>query len=170
MKKLMYLPVLAFLVVILVACGKNNDVPVHPIGAPVVVDPSHPVPPQPQFPHQPPIQNQISVSDWCYQQGGHYYSSHDLCRIQENKQYGYNINMGAMAANVMVFRGDHVRVRASGSPSVIVGGRSYGSGTTFVSRTEGPLVLQGDGFSSFRLRSVQITRCYGPYGFGYTCP
>jgi hypothetical protein len=160
MKKLFSLPVLFVSAVLAAGCGKSNDAAIALAPAPIVVPPVDPVP------------HPIGVDPvvWCQQRGGAYLSGHNLCRIGETTQFGWNSYTGSINTGIMVYPNDSVSISASDSPSVSVGGRSYGAVGSFISQSSGTLVLHKGGFKFFRIHSVRLTRCYNTHGFGVACP
>jgi len=152
--------VLNIIAMALAGCGKkntNND-PIPPLAlAPVVVAPPLP-PPSPG----------VDPNYWCYSQGGQYNHTSGICRITSYQDFAWNRFIGSMDTGIQVYFNDHVRVSASSGTKFYVAGVRQ-SGSNFVSTASGPLSLKGDGWDSFRVRSVEISRCYHNSGQLVSC-
>ena len=164
MKKYITAPALLLLVCSFAACGKKDSAsPVAASQQAVVTNPTNPNP-------GPGTQPVSDFNTWCNQRGGLYYASHSVCKIQEITQFGWNMYWGAIDTRIPVYVNDTVSVIVSGSPAVIIGGASYSAASTIVSQSQGNLVLQAAGTSSFKIKSIQLTRCYNHNYQSVQCP
>jgi hypothetical protein len=157
MKKYITAPALLLLVCSFAACGKKDSA--SPVAASQQVASA-------SLTTQAPSDFNI----WCNQRGGLYYASHSVCKIQEITQFGWNMYWGAIDTRIPVYVNDTVSVIVSGAPAVIIGGASYSAASTIVSKSQGNLVLQAAGTSSFKIKSIQLTRCYNHNYQSVQCP
>lgn len=162
MKKFITAPALLLLVCSFAACGKKDSAsPVATSQQPVAANPA---------PSPGGSQPLGDFNAWCNQRGGLYYASHAVCKIQEITQFGWNMYWGAIDTRIPVYENDTVSVIVSGSPAAIVGGTSYSAASTFVSQSRGNLVLQASSARSFKIKSIQLTRCYNHNYQSVQCP
>mgnify|MGYP001027040381 FL=1 len=159
MKMAIRFPLLVGIVVLAAACGKNNDENGAVVAAPVAVNPAAPV--------ITPAPAGQDIAAWCYQRGGYLNSANSTCRLTENTQFDWNKYYGSIDTGMTVYPGDSVTVYANGAHEVYVGGTLHSG--TFVAQTHGRIVVKGNGYKSFRLRSVSITRCYSSTGYAVAC-
>jgi hypothetical protein len=163
MKNSLIRPILVFtlLAMALVACGKKNnaDTGVIPPGGPVVIAP--PITP-------PPVGTDPAY--WCAAKGGRFSYHHNLCRISRYQNFGWNRYWGSIDTGIMVYTNDRVLVEVGGDPKIYVGGYNYGRNYNFVSQVSGTIVVKDSIHDSFKIKSVEIQRCYGINGVSAVCP
>jgi hypothetical protein len=160
MKKFITAPALLLLVCSFAACGKTDSASPVAAGQPLVANPAP----------YPGTQPAGDFNIWCNQRGGLYYASHAVCKIQETTQFGWNMYWGGIDTRIPVYMNDTVSILVSGSPAAVVGGVSYPAASTFVSHSQGNLVLQASGTGSFKIKSIQLTRCYNHNYQSVQCP
>lgn len=163
MKKFALAPALLLLVCSsFVACGKTDST--DPASSqPVVTDPA----PYPTYSGQPAP---ADFNSWCQQRGGFYYATQAVCKIQEITQFGWNMYWGAVDTHIPVFMNDTVSIIVSGSANAWVGNGKYPASSTFVAQSQGSLVIKGRHQSGFKIKSIQLTRCYNHNGQSVQCP
>jgi len=159
MKKYITAPAVLLLVCSFAACGKTDSA--SPVTAGQQTAAANLAPGS-----QPPS----DFNTWCNQRGGLYYASQAVCKIQETTQFGWNMYWGGIDTRIPVYVNDTVSILVSGSPAAIVGDTSYPAASTFVSKSQGHLVLQANGASSFKIKSIQLTRCYNHNFQSVQCP
>jgi hypothetical protein len=167
MKKLMSVPVFVIIAALAVACGKSKEdstvVVAGAVPAPSVLPPvATPLPPV----ISPPPSG-VNMAAWCYQKGGIYESGSNTCRLSETTRFGWNRYYGTIDTGILVYPGDAVTVRVDGAHQITVGGASYAG--SFISHTHGSLVVKGNGFNSFKILSVSVTRCYNSLFYAVAC-
>lgn len=153
--------VLNIIAMALAGCGKkkNNNDPIPPLApAPVVVAP----------PIAPPGPG-MDPSYWCYSQGGRPEHSSGLCQITTYHDLSWKKFMGTNNTLIQVYFNDQVRISASRDTRFYVAGVKQ-NGTNFTSTASGPLEVKGDGlFDTYRIRTVEISRCYNFQGQLASC-
>jgi hypothetical protein len=159
MKMAMKFPLLVGIVVLAAACGKNKDEAGVLVAAPVAAGPTAPV-------MNPPPAGQ-DIAAWCYQRGGFLNTANRTCRLTEITQFEWNQYYGTIDTGIFVYPGDSVAVSAKGGHEVYVANASQPG--NFVAQAIGPIVVKGIGTKPFRLRSVEITRCYSAVGYAVAC-
>ncbi len=113
----------------------------------------------------------VEIANWCQQRGGYYYANEAVCRIQESMQLPANTHLGSFNTGLQIYENDTVSVIGAGVHSALVGNSSYPATSTFESRSQGVLVLRGEGYHrGFRIRSIQVTRCFDQNGYSVRCP
>lgn len=162
MKKYSSLPAAVLMAFVVVACGKADSSNPVAGSAPVAVDPN--LPPAPAGPASP------ELSQWCWQSGGAISSAQSVCKLQFREQRSWDV-MGTVDTSVYVLANDTVSINATKSPEVIVGNRSYGETGSFIAASDGYIILRGDNWRTrYKIRSIQITRCYSAPRVVTPCP
>lgn len=160
MKMVISVPMVLMIAVLAAACGKNNDAATTTVVAGVSPAPVE------TPPGITPLPSGEYGSPWCYQRGGSFNLENGTCRLTETTQFGWNKYYGRVDSRIYVYASDSVTVQAEGTYKVYVAGISYSG--TFIAQRQGTIILEGDGFNSFKMRSITITRCY-KNGYAVSC-